>query len=149
MTIPRTTSVFSRSVILAIHSFTLSKAFIFPPMMRLSESNRTQFYKGALVFHPVNYPTKDTRNSNANKPASPPSRNVFTKSTIPPTGSNPVAYRMLAKTNNTITPLIRLTIPVTTLLTVELTSAMMFLLGLVIWKAEATRPRFFGMFFFT
>lgn len=89
----------------------------------------------------------DTRNSNANKPASPPSRNVFTKSTIPPTGSKPVAYKMLAKTKNTIKPLTRLTIPATTLLTVELTSAMMFLLGLVISKTEAVRPRLFGMFF--
>jgi hypothetical protein len=47
---------------------------------------------------------------------------------------------MLANTKNTIKPLTRLTIPDMTLLTVELTSAMMFLLGLVIDKNGDTLP---------
>merc|ERR1712000_22075 len=99
------------------------------------------FQKEPYFCHPVNYAI-DTRNNSANRPANPPSKNVFTRSTTPPTGSNPVEYRMLANTKNTIKPLTRLTIPATTLLTVELTSAMMFLLGLFISKNGGTSPPF-------
>jgi hypothetical protein len=38
----------------------------------------------------VNYPRNERNTNRANRPANPPSKKVFTSSTIPPMGSNPV-----------------------------------------------------------
>ena len=66
----------------------------------------------------------------------------FTSSVRPKTGSYPVGYRILAKTKATISPLIRLTIPPTTELTVDDRSAMLFLLDLFHKKNGDYSPRF-------
>ncbi len=73
----------------------------------------------------VNYPRNERNTNRAKSPANPPSKKVFTSSTIPPMGSNPVEYMMLTKTNSTISALITPTIPDAAFATVALISAML------------------------
>jgi hypothetical protein len=102
---------------------------------------------GSQKESPTSYPIvltyrKETNINSASRPARPPSIKEFTSSVRPNTGSIPVGYRILAKTKKTISPLIRLTIPPTTELTVEDISAMLFLLDLVHKKNGDYSPRF-------
>ena len=85
---------------------------------------------------------KETNINSASRPAKPPSIKELTNSVNPNTGSIPVGYSILAKTKKTTSPLIRLTIPPTTELTVEATSAILFLLDLVYNKNGDKTPRF-------
>jgi hypothetical protein len=102
---------------------------------------------GSRKESPTSYPIvstyrKETNINSASRPARPPSIKEFTSSVRPNIGSIPVGYRMLAKIKKTISPLIRLIIPLTTELTVEETSAMLFLLDLVHKKNGDYSPRF-------
>ena len=102
---------------------------------------------GSQKESPTSYPIvltyrKETNINSASRPAKPPSIKELTNSVNPNTGSIPVGYSILAKTKKTTSPLIRLTIPPTTELTVEATSAILFLLDLVYNKNGDKTPRF-------
>ena len=87
-TIPTITRDLSKSVTIPSHSLRVSNA-------PLSIYSSCQKAWGSVIMGPHQglfdyYPRNERKTSKASSPANPPSRNVFTKSTIPPIGSNPV-----------------------------------------------------------
>ena len=96
---------------------------------------------------PTSYPIvstyrKETNINSASRPARPPSIKEFTSSVRPNTGSMPVGCRRWAKTKKTIIPLISLTSPQSTGLTLEGSSAMVVLLDWFHNRIEYYSPRF-------
>jgi len=80
----------------------------------------------------VFYFTNEANTRSASNPSSPPPRNESTKLTMPPIGSKPVVYSMLANTNATIKPFNTPTTADDTSLIVAATFFIVFLLFVLV-----------------